>query len=101
MLPWYVQVDLFFYREPEEAKEQEEEEVIAAPDYGVTDYSAPALALGDQWTSSQIPEGQWGTDIVPPPIPTVAGVDGVDWAPAPGPSLSLSLLNSVLRVKKK
>ncbi|KAJ8642610.1 hypothetical protein MRB53_004358 [Persea americana] len=80
---WDVMVDLFFYREPEEAKEQEEEEVIAAPDYGVTDYSAPALALGDQWTSSQIPEGQWGTDIVPPPIPTVAGVDGVDWAPAP------------------
>lgn len=90
MPPWYAQVDLFFYREPEEAKEQEEEEVIAAPDYGVTDYSAPALGLGDQWTSSQIPEGQWGADIVPPPIPAVAGVDVVDWAPAPGPSLSLS-----------
>lgn len=89
MLPWYVQVDLFFYREPEEAKEQEEEEVIAAPDYGATDYSATALGLqADQWTT-QIPDGQWGAEIVAPPaIPAVAGVD---WAPAPGESLSLSL----------
>ncbi|XVE51743.1 hypothetical protein DITRI_Ditri02bG0065200 [Diplodiscus trichospermus] len=30
---WNVMVDLYFYREPEEAKQQEEEEAVVAPDY--------------------------------------------------------------------
>lgn len=56
-----LQVDLFFYREPEEAKEQQEEE---APAIDYADYSAGA-ALGGDWSSSQIPEAQWTGDAAP------------------------------------
>ncbi|KAJ9700476.1 hypothetical protein PVL29_006001 [Vitis rotundifolia] len=35
---WDVMMDPFFYREPEESKEQEGNEVIAAPDYRLADY---------------------------------------------------------------
>eukprot|EP00262_Sarcandra_glabra_P010280 TRINITY_DN2535_c0_g1_i1.p1 TRINITY_DN2535_c0_g1~~TRINITY_DN2535_c0_g1_i1.p1 ORF type:complete len:307 (-),score=60.33 TRINITY_DN2535_c0_g1_i1:201-1121(-) len=80
---WDVMVDLFFYREPEEAKEQEEEEIAQAPDYGVADYTAPALGLpGDQWASTQISDAQWGVpDIAVPPV--IPAAPGVDWIPAP------------------
>ncbi|KAK9281522.1 hypothetical protein L1049_004825 [Liquidambar formosana] len=69
---WDVMVDLFFYREPEENKKQDEDEV-AIPDY--PDYSgAQPGGFTGEW-SSQIPEGQWGTDIAAPaPIPAVPGV---------------------------
>ncbi|KAK1301181.1 40S ribosomal protein SA [Acorus calamus] len=89
---WDVMVDLFFYREPEETKEQEEEEV-AAPDYGaIGEYSVPALgAIGaDQWTTNQIADAQWGDAPAPPPVADwsapqvpVAAADGWDSAPAP------------------
>ncbi|KAL6010531.1 hypothetical protein ACLOJK_000965 [Asimina triloba] len=82
---WDVMVDLFFYREPEEAKEQEEEEVAAAPDFGVTEYSAAALGLpGDQWPS-QISDAQWTADIAAPPA-ALAAVPGVEWSPPPVPA---------------
>jgi small subunit ribosomal protein SAe len=46
-----LQVDLFFYRDPEEAKEQEEE-AVAAPEFAtVTDYQGDDQWGGDQWTS--------------------------------------------------
>ncbi|XP_077240902.1 small ribosomal subunit protein uS2-like [Tasmannia lanceolata] len=73
---WDVMVDLFFYREPEEAKEQEEDGVVAAPDYGVTEFSAAALG----WPA-QMGDAQWGADVaVAPAIPSVPGVD---WTPDP------------------
>ncbi|KAL5076667.1 hypothetical protein RYX36_015651, partial [Vicia faba] len=41
VLKWDVMVDLFFYREPEEAKQEEEDEV-PAPDYAIADFNAAA-----------------------------------------------------------
>ncbi|KAE8674179.1 40S ribosomal protein SA [Hibiscus syriacus] len=90
---WDVMVDLFFYREPEEAKEPEEEEAVAAPDYGLppADFGMSALA-GDQWPT-QIGD-QWSADMVQAPISGVpaavnwgdqvaVGTDGWDAAAAP------------------
>ncbi|XWS20014.1 hypothetical protein CRYUN_Cryun31cG0065200 [Craigia yunnanensis] len=76
---WDVMVDLYFYREPEEAKQQEEEEAVAAPDYGLpaADYGMGALAA-DQWPA-QIGD-QWSTDVVQPPI---SGVPAVNWGDQP------------------
>ncbi|KAK6286572.1 hypothetical protein POUND7_012751 [Theobroma cacao] len=70
-----MQVDLFFYRQPEVAKQEEKEEVAAL------DYALPALEYGlvslrsEQW-SAQIGE-QWSTIVVQPPI---SGVPDVNWS---------------------
>ncbi|CAL4939849.1 unnamed protein product [Urochloa decumbens] len=74
---WEVMVDLFFYRDPEETKELEEEEAPVAPDYAaVADYGAPAA---DNWANEQ-----WGAAEVPPAAlpaaPAPAGADGWDQA---------------------
>ncbi|CAL4978099.1 unnamed protein product [Urochloa decumbens] len=74
---WEVMVDLFFYRDPEETKELEEEEAPVAPDYAaVADYGAPAA---DNWASEQ-----WGAAEVPPAALPAAPV-GAEWGAAPGP----------------
>ncbi|CAN4085360.1 unnamed protein product [Withania somnifera] len=84
---WDVMVDLFFYREPEEAKEQQEEEAPAIADYA--EYGG--AALGGDWTSSQIPDAQWAADGTTVPVDTVgwsgdAVVEGGwDAAAAPAP----------------
>lgn len=62
-----VQVDLFFYREPEETKEQEDDE-LPVGDYA-GDYTTTTALGGDQW--NPITEGQWGGDAVQPAIPAV------------------------------
>lgn len=60
-----LQVDLFFYRDPEEAKEAEEEEAPVAPDFG-------AIVPNDQWTTEQwIPDA--GAAVIPP-------VPAVEWS---------------------
>ncbi|XP_062215337.1 small ribosomal subunit protein uS2-like [Phragmites australis] len=75
---WDVMVDLFFYRDPEEAKELEEEEAPVAPEYAaVADYGAPTT---DTWGNDQ-----WGAAEVPPAAVPAAPV-GTEWggtAPAP------------------
>ena len=82
-----MQVDLFFYREPEEAKEKEEEEAIAAPlDYGIADFGAAPLVTSDQW-AGQISDAQWGApDVVPPPDAALVPppVSNVEWSQEPG-----------------
>ncbi|XP_074576686.1 small ribosomal subunit protein uS2y-like [Curcuma longa] len=88
---WEVMVDLFFYRDPEEAKEQEEEEAPVAPDFGaVPDYGA--MVPNDQWAAAE----QWVPDaaaapVMAPPVPGVTPAqvpvasDGWDVAaPPPG-----------------
>ncbi|KAG6592327.1 40S ribosomal protein SA [Cucurbita argyrosperma subsp. argyrosperma] len=80
---WDVMVDLFFYREPEEAKEKEEEEALPPPDFGIADYGAAPLVASDQW-AAQISDAQWGAaDVVPAPAAPAAS--SVEWAPEPVP----------------
>ncbi|XLT74885.1 hypothetical protein HN873_031159, partial [Arachis hypogaea] len=47
-------VDLFFYREPEEAKQQEEEELPGAPEYAIQDFGAAGIA------GFPAADGEWG-----------------------------------------
>ncbi|XP_030468647.1 40S ribosomal protein SA-like [Syzygium oleosum] len=94
---WDVMVDLFFYREPEEAKQQEEDEAVVAGDYGITDYAA-GQAMPDQWTS-QIPDSQWASEAAAPPMPAIqptgwtesapVAADGWEIAAAPPPSAAV------------
>lgn len=73
-----AQVDLFFYREPEEVKEKEEEEAVAPPDYGIADFGSAPLAV-DQW----VPDAQWDASNVAPTA-AAASVSNVEWAQEPG-----------------
>ncbi|KAL4307005.1 hypothetical protein AHAS_Ahas16G0235000 [Arachis hypogaea] len=52
-LKWDVMVDLFFYREAEEAKQQEEEE-LPAPEYAIQDFGAAGIA------GFPAADGEWG-----------------------------------------
>ncbi len=58
--PWDVMVDLFFYREPEEAKEEEEPEAVTYPtdNAGYTAGSAlpaPGMFLSCQPDQQKLP----------------------------------------------
>lgn len=67
-----LQVDLFFYREPEETKEPQEEEAAPLADYG--EYNP--LGATDNWgTSGAIPEEQWAI----PPQPAIPAVAATGW----------------------
>ena len=83
------QVDLFFYREPEETRPAEEEEGgLAAIEFGgnAPDFSsAPPLAgvpaLADaNWNEGAPAGGDWE----PAAAPVAAGGGGGDWTAAPG-----------------
>ncbi|RRT55956.1 hypothetical protein B296_00043015, partial [Ensete ventricosum] len=74
------QVDLFFYRDPEEAKEQEEEEAPVAPEFGaVPGYGA--MVPNEQWTTEQ-----WMPDVGAVPAVVLPLVPpGVEWTAAQAP----------------
>jgi small subunit ribosomal protein SAe len=84
-----MQVDLFFYREPEEAKEQEEDEV-AVPDYAIADFNAASIPNDGQWPAAI--DQPWA-DSVPQPIAAAPS----NWtAPEAGKCLVHLLVNSLL-----
>lgn len=80
-----VQVDLFFYREPEEAKPQEEEDAVQAPEY-IADYTA---GLGGEQWPAHIADASWSTDVAAPAgaLPAVAAAG---WTGETGISLDIS-----------
>lgn len=87
----FVQVDLFFFREAEDTKDQEEEEIAAVTDFGNIEYGGGAMAaLGsDQWAA--LPD-HWGATPEVAAAPAVAPVAGADWTAAAAPGKSLFLL---------
>ncbi|WCJ39344.1 40s ribosomal protein SA [Euphorbia peplus] len=60
---WDIMVDLFFYREPEEAKQPEEDEAVPIADYQI----AAADFTNTDWGDA-IPDSQWTADAAQPPI---------------------------------
>lgn len=93
---WDVMVDLFFYREPEETKQAEEEETAAidyanvAPEYNMN-------LTSDQWPT-QISDSQWAGGEVQKPITPVpyfpeapaaaVPLAGDGWDAVPAPSMA-------------
>lgn len=73
----YVQVDLFFYREPEEAKQPEEEELAAPIEYGSAVAPDYAMNLDSQQWPTQISDAQWPGEVQNP----IAAVPGVSYFP--------------------
>ncbi|XP_010540101.1 PREDICTED: 40S ribosomal protein SA-like [Tarenaya hassleriana] len=82
---WDVMVDLFFYREPEEAKQQEEDEAAPQADFGLPAPDYGVGAIGDQWTTAQIPDAAWPAEAQQP-IPAVPAV--ASWSEAGVPVAS-------------
>jgi small subunit ribosomal protein SAe len=87
--PWDVMVDLFFYREPEEVKDPEEEGG-AGPEFSAPDFAAPSLAgppaLADaQWEGGAM-AAEWepAAPGVPPAPQEFMGQDVINPAVAPG-----------------
>ncbi|KAG0451685.1 hypothetical protein HPP92_026041 [Vanilla planifolia] len=96
---WDVMVDLFFYRDPEETKEQQEEaEAPVAPVYGaVADYGSAVPV--EQWPS-EVPAIVDGSAIHPMVSPvtgagwtTQVATDAWDAAAAPAPEAGLPVDN--------
>lgn len=78
-----VQVDLFFYREPEEAKEREEEEG-AAPEFTPAEYNAPPIALAaEQWGTEGGDAGNWEPSVAAP-VPAAVQTPAQDWSAGAG-----------------
>lgn len=71
-----MQVDLFFYREPEEAKQQEEDEAPPAQDFAIdfNDTGISSFPADRQWPTAL--DQPW-TDDAPQPIPVVP----TNWTP--------------------
>ena len=51
--PWSVMVDMFFYRDPEEAEKQAEEQAMEKP------FAATEFAAGTEWAGEE-PAGEVG-----------------------------------------
>uniref|UniRef100_A0A1J3DIR3 Small ribosomal subunit protein uS2 n=1 Tax=Noccaea caerulescens TaxID=107243 RepID=A0A1J3DIR3_NOCCA len=78
---WDVMVDLFFYREPEESKPEDEDESAPPADFGLP---APEYGMvgGDQWTTAAIPDAAWPGEAQQPIAAAPAAGSWNDSAPA-------------------
>ncbi|XLR53492.1 hypothetical protein HN51_021746 [Arachis hypogaea] len=87
-------VDLFFYREPKEAKQQEEEELPAAPEYTIQDFGTAGIA------GLPAADGEWGllqlnnpglNQFLSNPLQLLLLPDAAagDWKPVPAPHASV------------
>lgn len=80
--PWEVQVDLFFYRDPEEVQEEEEfveeQPFGAEPTYGqaAIEYAAPTADP----VNYSMPAEEAGFQAVPAPVPDYAAPAATDFA---------------------
>jgi len=82
--PWDVMVDLFMYREPEEAekKEQEEDRVVAQRDDGYAQPHDETSGAGlAEWTEEQTSGYQQET-WNPDQAPATGGSSSSSWAPS-------------------
>jgi small subunit ribosomal protein SAe len=86
-VPWDVMVDLYFYRDPEEAEKEEQQAAIEAraatekqPDYVQEQWSDQPPFLQTQPAVTD-----WATDSIPvvAPVPIQPGYGTADAAPAP------------------
>ncbi|CAD5322087.1 unnamed protein product [Arabidopsis thaliana] len=77
---WDVMVDLFFYREPEEAKQEGDEEAEVQADY--------RMVGGDQWTTAQISDAAWSGEVEQPisAAPAVGVTVAAGWEAASVPA---------------
>lgn len=77
----WAQVDLFIYREPEEAKDRDDEEGVAH-EFAQPEYAAPALlsAADAQWGPEGADAAQWEPETAAA-IP-VAAAPGAEWTGA-------------------
>jgi len=79
-VPWDVMVDLYFYRDPEEA-EKEEQAALEKP--AKDDYSAPQENWNDAAPAAQETVSDWATESMPavPAVPIQASyASTMDWA---------------------
>lgn len=84
--PWEVMVDLFFYREPDETKDREEEET-GAPEFTAPEYVPPPALTADagQWDGADA--GQWEAEGATVPATVIPpGVAPAEWVAPPTPA---------------
>nr|A3RLT6.1 RecName: Full=Small ribosomal subunit protein uS2; AltName: Full=40S ribosomal protein SA [Pinctada fucata]ABO10190.1 67kD laminin receptor precursor [Pinctada fucata] len=93
--PWEVMVDLYFYRDPEEA-EKEEQTVVEKPavksdevqdQWATTDIAIqpPQQEVSD-WAAESIPVAPPGQPFMPPPAKDWSASTTEDWSAASGPA---------------
>nr|CAA48794.1 laminin receptor homologue [Arabidopsis thaliana] len=80
---WDVMVDLFFYRELEETKPEDEDEAGPQAEYGALPAPEYGMVGGDQWTTAQIPDAAWPGEGQAPISAAPAAASWSDSAAAP------------------
>ncbi|BBN03774.1 small subunit ribosomal protein SAe [Marchantia polymorpha subsp. ruderalis] len=84
--PWDVMVDLFFYREPDETKDREEEEGGPA-EFTATEYVPPSALVATEGQWEGVEAGQWEAEgAAVPAVALPPGVAPAEWVAAAPPA---------------